>query len=357
MTDREIDTMNTSAIDLICCSLGAMLMIMLAVATLVRTQAERQAATASDLAADPAEGSNVSPDDGLFRPPPVPLLVALTWDRPPQSPLELTAFPPEFAATGPGWQVLKGLTKQQGLVIVGKDTYVGFMDRRSGRAKPSVRLVVPKGGRSAAADAELLRLSRPGAARPLWSKDPPAKFWRFRVRYPEPTAGAGAPLAGVNSALEPLQLTAGPSLSGNESDEPLKAVWSADAVQGARAALFNSPAGNRHDAALKLAAAVDKELAAANRRRPDDPLDWVRLIDTADRFAPPAEVKLLAAVRAYQEKFAGTDPEAAGPVAVALTIEAFGRPARRCVPVKVGSDQLSPGDDADFRHPDAPPAP
>src|SRR5436309_3058881 len=92
MGEREIDTMNTSFIDLICCALGSMLMLMLFVACLLKASALKDAAAAQEQSVETKASQPV--DTGYQPAPPSPTMVTLTWKKPAKHPLTLIAYPP-----------------------------------------------------------------------------------------------------------------------------------------------------------------------------------------------------------------------------------------------------------------------
>jgi hypothetical protein len=89
MRDREIDTMNTAFIDLICCALGSLLMLMLFVACLARAKADRSVRM-SVPGLDRQAGLDWG-DEGYEAAPPDPLIVVLEWDRPAKYPPRVIA--------------------------------------------------------------------------------------------------------------------------------------------------------------------------------------------------------------------------------------------------------------------------
>ncbi len=194
MTDREIDTMNTSSIDLICCALGGMLMLMLLVATLVRAKVERKATDAGD---EQRAGLDAT-DEGYFTAPPDPLLVVVEWKGAAQYPPQLIAFPPVVvngrAVAMPDAELKdeNGLTESRGTVRTRNgDSFVGFFDRKQRDGRTELKLVVPGGSRSAVADAwrrnELLQQAVALGGRPPAGDlgKGHAGLWQFRIRHPD----------------------------------------------------------------------------------------------------------------------------------------------------------------------------
>src|SRR4051812_35506561 len=136
--DREIDTMNTSFIDLICCALGSMLMLMLFVACLIQASASK-----SPRAQAPAEQEKSGLDkldEGFEVAPPGAMLVTVEWEGDVRYPLRVLASPPLPGQSGLAAQrVVKvsegkfALTEENGLARVtgdaGTDSYFGFYER------------------------------------------------------------------------------------------------------------------------------------------------------------------------------------------------------------------------------------
>ncbi|MBX9624484.1 MAG: hypothetical protein K2X82_11805 [Gemmataceae bacterium] len=405
MTDREIDTMNTSSIELICCALGGMLMLMLFVATLVRAKVERKTADAGD---EQRAGLDAT-DEGYFTAPPDPLLVVVEWKGPAKYPPQLIAFPPIMAngrASAMPEAALKdenGLTESRGTVRTRDgDSFVGFFDRKPRDGRTELKLVVPGGSRSAVADAwrrkELIQQAVALGGRPSAGDlgKGHVDLWQFRVRHPDAaddvlaeklTAAYAAadklelrlweqqvqwngmpprPLppvvsptlvpkgvllrdckVGLNSAAAVREVLAAgqptdPAVLAVASDpggdppefkvtcvagfgrtapdpaarrEPLLAeLWLTtvlpslvDAAHDPRPA-----AAERHARAIKLAAAIDGRLKAANDKlKPGpgvDPLTWADLTDGPPEQAVPGTRGVLIAVRDFAGKYAGTDP-------------------------------------------------
>jgi hypothetical protein len=179
MRDREIDTMNTSSIDLICCALGALLMLMLFVSTLVRAKIERSARSRGQ-EMEQTQGKRGA-DEGFDIAPPDPLIATLEWTGLATLPLQLSAFPPAVQDEQTVPQLARALTEQEGLLRLENATYFGFFDRRAGRRDTyRLRLVVPCGSRSPLAAATDSK--RPPGQAPDQSG---IRAWQFRVDYPQ----------------------------------------------------------------------------------------------------------------------------------------------------------------------------
>jgi hypothetical protein len=214
--ETEIDTMNTSSIDLICCALGGLLMLMLFIATLVRASSAR--GDAPDPADDGKEKENQKlNDEGFAVAPPQPLVVTVRWSGELKYPLTLTAYPPANTGTRPVPQdekARKGLTEQKGDLVVARTSYFGFFTRKSKSAKEgNLKLVVPGGSRAGGAD----------AASGAQKKSPSPghlEAWRFVVAYPN----------------------AAPKVRGEKADDFLKRLFATPFKLVARTADVANPA-------------------------------------------------------------------------------------------------------------------
>jgi hypothetical protein len=197
VSDREIDTMNTSSIDLICCGLGATLLLMLFISTLVRSNIER-AQRAPDSSTDANPGDDRA-DQGFYKAPPEPLVVTVKWENKAKYRLRLIAYPPQLQGGSAKRQKELELAEETGTVRVRaidtaeSDTHFGFFDRRPDKdGKFQLKLVIPGGCRSAAADALARRaLNDPKLSEEEKEKhrtaleESHAQYWQFEVKYPD----------------------------------------------------------------------------------------------------------------------------------------------------------------------------
>jgi hypothetical protein len=190
--DREIDTMNTSFIDLICCALGSMLMLMLFVACLVRTTVGHTSRSSSDRGGGKKGGQEAGVDEGYEASPPEPLIASLEWSGLAKYPLQLVAYPPRFSKDELVTQGEVQLTAANGLArLEGGDTYFGFFDRKpAGADRWQLQLIVPR-GRSAAADAQFRSNVKNKGEKLTGAKAPShTRHWRFEVVYPHGPDGS-----------------------------------------------------------------------------------------------------------------------------------------------------------------------
>jgi hypothetical protein len=321
VSDREIDTMNTSSIDLICCALGGVLLIMLLVATLERAKAERAALAADKGASD--KGNQAAGLEGLRDAPPSLLVAELQWDKPARYPPQLLGYPPVWAGTGPKPREPAkldnnaALTASRGLVRVAEGgPFYGFFDRKPGRGTQGskVELVVPRGSRH-------------------------ALLWRFKVFYPNnatavPISGTD-PVRSLRDAIAEMKAwakqaggswqdgpTPPPKKERNERVDELCRV----AVLPILKRFTTQPPteAKAHDWALQLVRAVDQILETTQARRDD--ISWAN--DLLSDKGPVEKAQTggaawLARVYDYATAFAGTDPNSPGKIEVGVMLKAY----------------------------------
>lgn len=324
MSDREIDTMNTSSIDLICCALGGLLLIMLFVATLVRAKAENSALEPRQGGEE--RGNRAAGLSGLREAPQRLMLITLRWTGRAKYPPQLLAYPPAWKDGKLGRRddaelrsasAENALTEARGLVrIPHGDSFYGFFSRKAGRGGDggSVELIVPRASRH-------------------------APDWKFVLVYRDDTAAISPLGVDPRKTLEQAfaEMNAwkdraggawqlGPTPAGtDERTRRLRELVRTEMIPrlNDQATRPTEPA-ERHNQAMKLVAAIDQALERGMSQ--SDDVTWEN-----DLLSPSGPIEAarsggadwLGRIHDYATLFAGTDPDAPGCVEFTLTGRAF----------------------------------
>ncbi len=344
MSDREIETMNTSSIDLICCALGGLLLIMLFVATLVRVKAEQAVLEGS--ASEEAQVGKTEGAWGFETAPPRPMIVTLNWVGRARFPPEIKAYPPRIEAGKPRPQEGVALDETNGMARPkGGGTFVGFFERKANDNGGQIQLVIPRG-----------------------SRDPShASSWRFRLIY-APLNGrkigpALDPAASLQNAFERLR---------EWSKDGAETVWpigpdpgrEPDASDGpgrlaqiCRRTIFPelnrlptsvpSPA-EQYRLAFKMTQLIDRAIEEDNLQYPGQPIARAGLLAISGpvEAARPDSAAWLDRLYDYASLFAGTSPEATEDVSFSMTVRVYPDGVTNLIDEKGDSEvTLPPRDD------------